>query len=79
MTERTPGIWRLQVTSEPGAMTGQTRRLSRTFRGSTPDAKRALQRLVGESGAGLQGGSDVTVATLLEQFLTTATLAPTTR
>jgi len=79
MTERTPGVWRLQVTSEPDVVTGRTRQLSRTARGSTADARRALQRLVTEAGAGLQGGADVTVATLLEQFLTTATLAPTTR
>ena len=79
MTERTPGVWRLQATSEPDVVTGRTRRLSRTVRGSTADARRALQRLVTEAGAGLQGGADLTVATLLGQFLTTATLAPTTR
>ena len=79
MTERSPGVWRLQSTSEPDAVSGETRRLSRTFRGSRGDARGALQRLVVESGAGLQGGSEVTVATLLEQFMTTATLAPTTR
>ena len=79
MTERTPGVWRLQVTSEPDVVTGRTRRLSRTVRGSTADARRALQVLLTEAGAGLQGGADVTVATLLEEFLTTATLAPTTR
>jgi integrase len=74
-----PGVWRLQVTSDPDAVTGRTRRLSRTFRGTKADAKRALQRLVTEAGAGLQGGSEVTIATLLEQFMTTATMAPTTR
>lgn len=79
MAERLPGVWRLQVTSEPDAVSGRTRRLSRTVRGSSADAKRALQQLVVEAGAGLQGGADVTVATLLEQFVTTATLAPTTR
>jgi hypothetical protein len=39
----------------------------------------ALQRFVTESGAGLQGGCSVTVATLLETFMNTATLSPTTR
>ena len=52
MTERTAGVWRLQATSEPDAVTGATRRLSRTFRGSKADAKRALQRLVVEACAG---------------------------
>ena len=79
MTERSPGVWRLQVTSEPDAVTGRTRRLSRTFRGTKAGAKRALQCLVVEAAAGLQGGSEVTVAVLLEQFMATATLAPTTR
>lgn len=79
MTERMPGVWRLQVTSEPDVVTGGTRRLSRTVRGSSADARRALQRLVTEAGDGLQGGADLTVATLLGQFLATATLAPTTR
>jgi len=79
MTERSPGVWRLQTTSDPDAVTGETRRLSRTFRGSKPEATAALQRFVAESGAGLQGGSSVTVAVLLESFMTTASLSPNTR
>jgi integrase len=79
MTERSPGVWRMQTTSDPDAMTGETRRLSRTFRGSKPEATAELRRFVTESGAGLQGGSSVTVGILLESFMSTATLAPTTR
>lgn len=79
MTERSPGVWRLQTTSDPDAVTGTTRRLSRTFRGTKPEATAELQRFVAESGAGLQGGSTVTIATLLESFMSTATLSPTTR
>lgn len=79
MTEQSPGGWRLQTTSDPDAVTGETRRLSRTFRGTRPEATAELQRFVTESGAGLQGGSSVTVAVLLESFMLTATLAPTTR
>ncbi len=79
MTERSPGVWRLQTTSDPDAVTGETRRLSRTFRGTKTEATAELQRFVTESGAGLQGGSSVTVAVLLESFMSTATLAPTTR
>jgi len=78
-TERSPGVWRLQTTSDPDAVTGETRRLSRTFRGTKPEATAELQRFVSESGAGLQGGSTVTVSVLLESFMTTATLSPTTR
>jgi len=79
MIERSPGVFRLQTTSDPDAVTGETRRLSRTFRGTKPEATAELQRFVTESGAGLQGGSSVTVAVLLKSFMSTATLAPTTR
>ncbi|MEX1008548.1 MAG: site-specific integrase [Acidimicrobiia bacterium] len=79
MIERSPGRWRLQVTADPDPVTGERRRLSRTVRGSRTDARHALQRLVVEAGAGLQGGSTATVAMLLEQFMVTAALAPTTR
>ena len=37
--------------------TGTTRRLSRTFRGTKPEATAELQRFVSEIGAGLLGGS----------------------
>lgn len=79
MVERSPGVWRLQTTSDPDAVTGNTRRLSRTFRGTKQEATAELQRFVAESGAGLQGGSTVTVGVLLDSFMTTATLSPTTR
>ena len=79
MTERSPGVWRLQTTSDPDAVTGATRRLSRTFRGSKGEATAELQRFVADSGAGLQGGSTVTVAVLLASLMNTATLSPTTR
>ncbi len=53
--------------------------MSRAFRGTKSEATAALQRFVTECGAGLQAGSVVTVAVLLDRFLTTAALAPTTR
>ena len=79
MIERSPGIWRLQSTSDPDAVTGTTRRLSRTFRGTKVEAAAELRRFVSDTGAGLQGGSTVTVAVLLTAVMTTATLSPTTR
>jgi len=79
LAERSTGVWRLQATSDPDAVTGETRRISRAFRGTKSEATSALQRFVTEYGAGLQAGSVVTIAVLLEQFMTTATLAPTTR
>lgn len=78
MTERSPGRWRLQVTGDPDGG-GTPLRLSRTIEGTRSDAREALQRLVVESGAGLSGSAKTTVGSLLEQFMVTATLAPTTR
>jgi integrase len=79
MTRRGDDRWRLQVAGEPDPLTGKRRRLSRTVSGTRAEAREALQRLVVETGAGLQGGATSTVGTLLEEFMTTATLAPTTR
>jgi integrase len=78
MTERSPGRWRLQVTGDLD--TGGPRlRMSRTIEGTRRDAREALQRLVVETGAGLSGSATTTVGSLLEQFMITATLAPSTR
>ncbi len=83
LTKLGPALWRLQVTSnadrEPGAIPGAIRRLSRTFRGTKAEARAALQRFLVEIGCDLHGGSTATIAVLLEQFMTTASLAPTTR
>src|SRR5579864_2888694 len=78
MKERSPGRWKLQVAADPDPLTGERRRLSRTVEGTRSEAKEALQRMVVEAGAGLYGGGRVTVGDLLEQFLESATLAPTT-
>jgi hypothetical protein len=79
MTERSPRHWRLQVAGDPDLITGEGRRLSRTIVGTRSEAKEALQRLVVEAGAGLHGNSGTTVGVLLEMFMATATLAPSTR
>ena len=82
LTQRGPALWRLQVTPNtsvgPGAEPG-AKRLSRTFRGTRPEALAALQRLVVEAGCDLHGGSSATVAALLDQFMATAHLAPPPR
>lgn len=69
----------MQATSDPDPITGTQRRLSRTIAGTRSEAREALQRLVVETGAGLQGGASCTVGSLLQSFMATATLAPTTR
>lgn len=78
MIERSPGRWRLQVTGERDGP-GTPLRMSRTIEGTRGDAREALQRLVVETGAGLSGSAKTTVGSLLEQFMITATLAPSTR
>ncbi|MCU0270157.1 MAG: tyrosine-type recombinase/integrase [Acidimicrobiales bacterium] len=78
MTERSPNRWRLQVAGDPDLLTGKRRRLSRTVVGTRAEAREALQRLVVEAGAGLHGDSGTTVGALLELFMATATLAPST-
>jgi integrase len=79
MIERSPGVWRLQVTTDTDPLTGKRRRVSRSVRGPRADAVEALQRLVVESGAGLEGGQGATVEDLLDQFMATVTLSPSTR
>jgi len=73
------GRWRLQVAVDPDLVTGERRRLSRTVRGTRSEAKEALQRIVVEAGVGLYGGGRVTVGDLLDQFMESATLGPSTR
>jgi hypothetical protein len=70
MTERGGGRWRLRVTGEPDPVTGKQRRLSRTMLGTRSDARQALQRLVGDAGAGLVGGALTRGATALNRALT---------
>ncbi len=79
MTERGPGRWRLQVTPIADPLTGKRRRVSRTVIGTRAEARQALQRFAVENSAGLVGNSTNTVETLLDAFMATATLAPTTR
>jgi integrase len=79
MIECGSGRWRLQVAVDPDLVTGERRRLSRTVRGTRSEAKEALQRMVVEAGAGLYGGGRVTVGDLLDQFIASATLGPSTR
>jgi hypothetical protein len=79
MTDRGGGRWRLQVAVDPDPVSGERRRLSRTVQGTRSEAKDVLQRMVVDAGGGLYGGGRVTLGDLLDQFLASATLGPTTR
>jgi integrase len=67
------------VAVDPDPVSGERRRLSRTVHGTRSEAKDALQRMVVDAGGGLYGGGRVTLGDLLDQFLASATLGPTTR
>ena len=79
MTNRGGRRWRLQVAVDPDPVSGERRRLSRTVHGTRSEAKDALQRMVVDADGGLYGGGRVTLGDLLDQFLASATLGPTTR
>jgi hypothetical protein len=64
---------------DPDSLSGAKRRISRTITGTRAEATTQLQRLLVDTGCDLHGGTNATVAELLEQFMLTATLAPTTR
>ena len=64
---------------DPDPVFGERRRLSRTVHGTRSEAKDDLQRMVVDAGGGLYGGGRVTLGDLLDQFLASATLGPTTR
>jgi hypothetical protein len=70
--------WRLQVTPAPDPLIGSRRRLSETVLGTRREADRALQHLIEEAGARVSQETN-TVATLLDPFMNTASLAATTR
>jgi len=78
MTDRGAGRWRLQAAVDPDPVSGERRRLSRTVHGTRSEAKDALQRMVVDAGGGLYGGGRATLGDLLDQFLASATLGPTT-
>lgn len=78
MIERGRGRWRLQVTPEPDPLAGPRRRISKTVVGSRAEARRELHRLIADAGARL-APAEATVASLMDAFMATATLATTTR
>ncbi|MHB1986541.1 MAG: tyrosine-type recombinase/integrase [Acidimicrobiales bacterium] len=72
------GTWRLQVVADPDPVSGEPRRISRTMNGTRAEAKAALQRFVVEATGTLAGGDCASVCDLLDQFMVTAVLSPTT-
>jgi hypothetical protein len=80
MRERRPGVWELIVPLARDPLTGAKRYRSRTFRGTTREAQRALRGLCTDVDAGRFTGNEATVSDLLDRWLDLASeqLSPTT-
>ncbi|HSM65806.1 MAG TPA: Arm DNA-binding domain-containing protein, partial [Ilumatobacteraceae bacterium] len=57
MRERMPGVWEIVVQAGRDPITGKHRQISRTFRGSLREAKKARAELIVEVGKGRHTGS----------------------
>jgi integrase len=68
--------WRIFADAGPDALTGKRRQVTKVIRGTKKDADLAHARLLVECGDGHRGGTnDMTVAALLEEFVTHKTLS----
>jgi integrase len=67
--ERSKGVWELRVYLGRDPLTGKPRQLSRTYRGGAREAGKELSRLVADTADGRHGGSNATVAKLLDDWL----------
>lgn len=63
--EKAPGVWELRVSLGRDPLTGKLRQRSRTFRGGTRAADRALAALIAETAPNRSQGSTATVETIL--------------
>ena len=73
--------WELRVSAGTDPLTSRRRVVTRTFRGTRPQAEKALTRLLGELDQGAHRGPDATLATLLDRWWahTAPRWAPATR
>ena len=69
MRERSPGVWELVVSAGRDVVTGKQRQVSRTFRGSLSDAKKARAELLTEVGKGRHTGTRATVDDLFADWI----------
>lgn len=66
---RSDGVWELRAYTGRDPLTGKPRQISRTFRGGARAADTALAQLVAEVAKGKHGGSNGSVAVLLDVWL----------
>lgn len=80
--ERSPGVWELRVEAARDPLTKRRRSMSRTFRGGTRAADKALRDLIAEAEAARPAAiAKVTIGEVLERWYSTreADWAPMTR
>ncbi len=69
MRERAPGVWELIVEAGRDPVSGKRRQVSRLFRGTLRDAKKARAELLTGVGTGRHTGSDVLVDELFVDWV----------
>jgi integrase len=69
MREKAPDVWELVVEAGRDVVTGRRRQVSRVFRGSLRDAKKARAELLVEVGKGRHNGSRATVEDLFNEWI----------
>ena len=69
MRERSPGTWELIVESGRDPVTGKRRQVSRIFRGTMRDAKKARAALLVEVSKGHHAGTGATVDNLFQDWI----------
>lgn len=69
MRERSPDVWELVVEAGRDVVTGRRRQVSRVFRGSLRDAKKARAELIVEVSKGRHSGSRATVDDLFGEWI----------
>lgn len=69
MREKAPDVWELVVEAGRDVVTGRRRQVSRVFRGSLREAKKARAELLVEVGRGRHTGSRATVEDLFNEWI----------
>ena len=69
MREREPGVWELVVEAGRDPVTGKRKQVSRTFRGTLRDAKKARAELLVEASKGKHSGTRATVDELFVDWI----------
>lgn len=69
MRERSPNVWELVVEAGRDPLTGKRRQVSRTFRGTLREARKARAELLTEVGQGRHSGTSATVDELFADWI----------